>query len=268
MTELKLDRPIVCFDIESTGVLPMRDRIVELAVLKIFPDGRRSSAVTRINPGMPIPAAATAIHGITDADVADSPQFADVALKLQTFLDGCDLAGYNILNFDVPMLENEFRRVGVEFSTEGRKLIDAYAIFCRLYPRTLGAAYEFFCNRKLEGAHGAEADTAATWEVLLGQLARHPELPRDAAGLAAFGESRDPDAVDRTRRFKWAGNEVVVNFGKNSGRPLREIAVQDPTFLNWIIRNDFPEEVKNICRNALRGVFPERKTDNAGNAEA
>ncbi len=262
MAELKLERPIVCFDLESTGVVPARDRIVELAVLKIHPDGHRRSAVTRLNPGIPIPPSATAVHGITDADVADAPSFPDVAEKLWHFLDGCDLAGYNIQGFDVPMLQCEFARAGLEFKLEGRRLIDAYTIFCKLYPRTLSAAYEFFCGAKLEGAHGAEADTAATWEVLLGQLAKHPELPNEVAALAAFCDARDPDAVDRTRRFKWRDGEVVVNFGKNAGRPLREIAVQDPGFLNWIIRNDFPDEVKEICRNALRGIFPERKAEN------
>ncbi len=266
MTELKLERPIVCFDIESTGVLPSRDRIVEIAVLKIHPDGRRSEAVTRLNPGIPIPPAASAVHGITDADVADAPAFADVAEKLARFLDGCDLAGYNILNFDVPMLQAEFARVGCDFSLEGRKLVDAYAIFCKLYPRTLSAAYSFFCGKTLEGAHGAGADARATWEVLLGQVARHPELSPDVAALAEFSDQRDPDMLDRTRRFKWVGSDVVVNFGKNTGRSLRDVALNDPSFLNWILRGDFSEEVKSICRNALLGQFPERK--NTGENES
>ena len=257
--DLKLERPLVVFDIESTGVNPMRDRIVELAVLKISPDGAMQSTVRRVNPEMPIPPGATAVHGITDADVADKPPFSVIATNFARYLDDCDLGGYNLLNFDVPLLQAEFQRAAVPFSLEGRRIIDVYNIFCKLYPRTLTAAYRFFCGRDLDDAHAAAADTQATWEVLLGQLARHPELPRDVAGLAAFSEMIDPDGVDRTRRFKWQGDEVIVNFGKNAGRPLKEIAEQDPGFLRWIVRSDFPDDVKQIASDALIGKFPVRK---------
>ena len=256
--ELQLNRPLVIFDLESTGVTPNRDRIVELAVLKIFPDGSRQSAVRRVNPEMPIPPSATAIHGISDADVADCPTFGVIAANLARYLEGCDLGGYNIVNFDIPMLQAEFQRAGVPFSMDGRKVVDVYQIFCKLFPRTLTAAYKFFCGGELEDAHSADADTAATWEVLLGQLARHPELPRGLEELAAFSDMTDPDALDRTRRFKWRDGEVVVNFGKNSGRTLKDIAENDPGFLRWIIRSDFPEDVKTIAVNALSGRFPER----------
>ena len=256
---LNLDRPLVVFDIESTGVVPQRDRIVEIAVMKVMPDGTSRTTVRRLNPGMPIPPGATAVHGITDADVADCPMFEDIAEKLYAYLDGCDLAGYNIQGFDIPLLENEFKRVGLEFNTASRKVIDAYNIFCKLYPRTLTAAYKFFCGKDLEGAHGAAADTEATWEVILGQLAKHPELPRTAAELSDFADITDPDALDRTRRFKWNGEDVVVNFGKYSGRSLRDIAENEPGFLRWIIKNDFPDDVREIAGNALIGKFPERK---------
>lgn len=258
MMDLKLERPLVVFDIESTGVVPARDRIVELATLKIMPDGSSTSSCRRLNPEMAIPPSATAVHGIADADVADEPTFAMIAEHLAAYLDGCDLGGYNIITFDIPMLQAEFQRAGVPFSIEDRHLIDGYTIFCRLYPRTLSAAYSFFCGREHEGAHGAAADTAATWEVLKGQLAKHPELPRDVAELAAFSRNSDPDAIDSTRRFKFRDGEAVVNFGKNAGRPLRDIAENDPGFLRWIIRSDFPEEVKEIARNALAGTFPTR----------
>ncbi len=257
--ELKLERPLAVFDIESTGVMPQRDRIVEIAVLKIFPDGRTQNTTRRLNPEMPIPAGASAIHGITDDDVKDCPPFLIIAEKLFNYLADCDLCGYNITGFDIPMLETEFRRAGFEFKTEDRKVIDVYNIFCKLYPRTLTAAYQFFCGKELEGAHGAAADTAATWEVLLGQLARHPDLPRDAVALADFSDLLGADAVDRTRRYKWNDNEVVINFGKNAGRSLRELASNDPGFLRWIVRSDFSEEVKEIANNALLGKFPERK---------
>ncbi|MBQ7696457.1 MAG: 3'-5' exonuclease [Lentisphaeria bacterium] len=261
---LKLDRPVAVFDIESTGIVPTRDRIVEIAVLKITPDGQSRSTVRRLNPGMPIPPGASAVHGIHDADVADCPMFADIAEKLNTYLAGCDLAGYNLCTFDIPMLQAEFKRAGIDFSMEGRRVVDAYNIFCRLFPRTLSAAYKFFCGRDLEGAHGAAADTAATWEVIQGELAMHPELPRDYAGLAAYCEENEPDMVDRTRRFRWMGDEVVVNFGKYAGRSLKDIAQNEPGFLRWIMRSDFPEEVQKIASDALMGKYPQKKNGGTG----
>ena len=180
--DLKLERPLVVFDIESTGVNPMRDRIVELAVLKISPDGAMQSTVRRVNPEVPIPPGAAAVHGITDADVADKPPFSVIAANFARYLDDCDLGGYNLLNFDVPLLQAEFQRAAVPFSLEGRRIIDVYNIFCKLYPRTLTAAYQFFCGRDLNDAHAAAADTQATWEVLLGQLARHQRNDRPGRG--------------------------------------------------------------------------------------
>ena len=257
--ELVLERPLVFFDIESTGTNPYRDRIVEIAVIKVMPDGSREDVVRRINPCMPIPAGASAVHGIYDADVADSPTFDVIAHNLYNYLEGCDLAGYNIVKFDVPMLQEEFKRCGLELSIKERKLIDVFNIFCRLYPRTLSAAYEFFCGGNLEDAHSALADTDATVSVLLGQLAKHPELPREMAGLAEFSSARDADFVDSEGRLKFSGDEVVVNFGKNSGRRLRDLASEDPGFLRWMLRSDFSEEVKTVIKNALAGEFPTRK---------
>ena len=257
--DLVLERPLVFFDIESTGTNPYRDRIVEIAVIKVMPDGTREDIVRRINPTIPIPEGASAVHGIYDADVADAPTFDVIAHNLFNYLDNCDLAGYNIVKFDVPMLQEEFKRCGLVLDMKERKLIDVFNIFCRLYPRTLSAAYEFFCGGNLEDAHSALADTDATVSVLLGQLAKHPELPREMAGLAEFSAARDADFVDSEGRLKFSGSEVVVNFGKNSGRRLRDLAVEDPGFLRWMLRSDFSEEVKNIIRNALSGKFPERK---------
>ncbi len=257
--ELVLERPLVFFDIESTGTNPYRDRIVEIAVIKVMPDGSREEVVRRINPGMPIPAGASAVHGIYDADVADAPTFDVIAHNLYNYLDGCDLAGYNIVKFDVPMLQEEFKRCGLELSMRDRKLIDVFNIFCRLYPRNLTAAYKFFCGGDLEDAHSALADTDATVAVLLGQLAKHPELPREMAGLAEFSAARDADFVDPEGRLKFSGDEVVINFGKNSGRRLRDLASEDPGFLRWMLRSDFSDDVKNIIKNALAGDFPTRK---------
>ena len=261
MFDLKLERPLIIFDLETTGTVIARDRIVEISVVKILPDGTRSVKTRRLNPEMQIPPQATEIHGISDADVANEPTFKSVSKNLLALFDGCDLGGYNVLKFDVPVLINEFSRAGLEFSIEGRRIIDAYSIFCKLYPRTLSGAYKFFCGKDLEGAHGAEADTLATAEIFEAQLSRHPELPRDLDQLHQFSDNSNPDSVDSSGRFKWSGDEVVVCFGKNSGIALKKLAVDDPNFLKWIIRVDFPEDVKDIARNALIGKFPVKKSN-------
>ena len=257
--DLVLERPLVFFDIESTGTNPYRDRIVEIAVIKVMPDGSRQEVVRRINPSMPIPAGASAVHGIYDDDVKDAPTFDVVAQNLYNYLEGCDLAGYNIVKFDVPMLQEEFKRCGLTLSMQNRKLIDVFNIFCRLYPRNLTAAYKFFCGGNLEDAHSALADTDATVAVLLGQLAKHPELPRETAGLAEFSAARDADFIDSEGRLKFSGDDAVINFGKNSGRRLKDLAAEDPGFLRWMLRSDFSEDVKAVIQKALQGEFPTRK---------
>ena len=257
--DLVLERPLVFFDIESTGTNPYRDRIVEIAVIKVMPDGSRQEVVRRINPSMPIPAGASAVHGMYDDDVKDAPTFDVVAQNLYNYLEGCDLAGYNIVKFDVPMLQEEFKRCGLTLSMQNRKLIDVFNIFCRLYPRNLTAAYKFFCGGNLEDAHSALADTDATVAVLLGQLAKHPELPRETAGLAEFSAARDADFIDSEGRLKFSGDDAVINFGKNSGRRLKDLAAEDPGFLRWMLRSDFSEDVKAVIQKALQGEFPTRK---------
>lgn len=253
---LNLTRPLVFFDLETTGTRPEFDRIVEIAIIKHYPDGRDETTVRKLNPQMHIPEEASAVHGITDADVAECPTFGDIAGNLFKYLADCDLAGYNIIKFDVPLLVNEFRKCGIDFDLKDRKLVDVFNIFCKLYPRNLSSAYEFFCGKKLEDAHSASADTTATLEVLAGQLARHSELPRELAALAEFSDNRRPDSIDAAGRFRWSGSDAVVNFGKNYGRKLSDISENDPGFLRWIIRSDFPEDVKKIASDALVGKFP------------
>lgn len=256
MSLLKLERPIVFFDLETTGTNIVRDRIVELSVVKVFPDGCRETHTRLINPEMPIPEGASAIHGITDADVAGQPVFSVVAANLLRYFDGCDIGGYNIIKFDIPLLINEFNRVGLQFDMTGRKVVDAYSIFCKLFPRTLGDAYRVFCGKELEDAHSAEADTLATLEVVLGQIGKHPEIGATVAELHKFSENNNPDNIDSQGRFRWSGADVIVGFGKYSGRLLSEIATNEPGFLKWIIRSDFPDDVKKIAADALSGVFP------------
>jgi DNA polymerase III subunit epsilon len=261
MLKLNLERPLVVFDLETTGVNFQSDKIVEISVIKVMPDGTQQIKTRRINPEMPIPAEASAIHGIYDKDVENEPTFKDISKNLYLYLEDCDLSGYNLIKFDVPMLVAEFKRVGLDFEVKSRRLIDAFVIFRKMFPRSLTGAYKFFCGKELEGAHGAEADTLATLEVLAAQLDKYDELPKSMDELHDFCDETDPDAVDSTGKFKWVGENVVVNFGKNSGTALRTIAVNNPGFLRWMMRGDFAEDAKNIAQNAMSGIFPEKKSE-------
>ncbi|MCP3965562.1 MAG: 3'-5' exonuclease [Lentisphaerae bacterium] len=262
MEELVLEKPMIFFDLETTGTSVVKDRIVEMSVIKLMPGGEKIIKTLLVNPEMPIPSGASEVHGITDEKVADAPTFKVIADNLLKYFDGCDVAGYNIIKFDIPMMVNEFKRCGIDFPMEGRRVVDAFNIFCKIFPRTLTAAYKLFCGKDLEGAHGAEVDTLATIEVLMGQLKKHPELPRDADGLHEFSDMTDPNSIDKAGRFKWSGNDPIVTFGKNSGTTLRELATTNPGFFKWILNADFPEDTKEIAAKALRGEFPKR-TENA-----
>lgn len=265
------DRPIIFFDLETTGVNLFADRIVELSVLKIFPDGTRETRTRRLNPEMHIPEEASAVHGIYDADVENEPTFRRISKNLYIFFEGCDLGGYNILKFDIPMLIREFARAGLTFTTAGRRIVDAYNIFCRMEPRTLSAAYKFFCGKDMQNAHSAEADTLATYEIFEGEIQKYsqytagqlPEeiekFPETLDELHQFCNQNQMTAIDPEGRFRWKDNEAVVAFGRNSGTPLRKLAVDNPDFLRWIIRSDFSPEVKKIASDALKGVFPVRE---------
>jgi len=248
---LALDRPVVFFDTETTGVNPRADRIVEIACVKIFPDGRREEWVRRVNPGLPIPPASTAIHGIRDEDVRTLPTFREVARELADFLEGCDLAGYNISGFDLPALRVEFLRAGIAFDVAGRRLLDAQRIFFVREPRHLSAAARFYCQAEHDGAHGALADAEMTLRVLEGQLARYPDIPRSVSQLhELFCAGLDQD-LDPEGRFRLIHGEPTVNFGKNRGRSLREMSREEPGFLRWILKGDFSEPVKEIARRYL-----------------
>ncbi|MFA6714529.1 MAG: 3'-5' exonuclease [Victivallaceae bacterium] len=259
MKYLKLERPLIFFDLETTGVSISNDRIVEISVVKVFPDGNRQITTRRINPQMPIPPGASEVHGIYDKDVEHEPAFEHIAVNLFNYFADCDLAGYNILRFDIPLLSAEFKRCGLEFSAAGRHVIDAFNIFCKKFPRDLSNAYHFFCGKTMENAHSAEADTLATLDILEGQLEMYSDLPRELPELSEFCDMSDPDALDQGGRFKWQDGRVIVNFGKNSGTALRDIAVNNPGFLQWIVKADFADDAKKIASDALRGIFPEEK---------
>lgn len=244
--KLNLKRPIVFFDLETTGVDASKDRIVEISMVKVMPDGEEIVKTRRINPGMPIPPEATAIHGITDADVAGEPKFAQIARSLEQFIRGCDFGGFNSNRFDLPMLVEEFMRAGVEVDDfKRRKFIDVQNIFHKKEQRTLVAAYKFYCDKELEGAHSAEADTRATYEVLKAQLDRYDDLENDVDALAAF--SCRAEAADYAGRILFNDKgEEVFGFGKYKGRSVAEVFREEPSYYAWMMNGDFPLYTKRV----------------------
>lgn len=243
--KLNLERPLIFFDLETTGTNITRDRIVELSYIKVYPDGNEESKSRRINPEMPIPAESTAIHHITDADVANEPTFRQIAKSLLAIFEGCDIAGYNSNKFDVPLLIEEFNRAGLTFNLEGRRFIDVQNIFHKMEQRTLVAAYKFYCGKNLEDAHSAQADTRATYEVLMSQLDRYESLKNDVKALADF--SRSGRSLDLAARIILNEKDVpVFNFGKHKGESVVEVFRREPSFYAWMIQGDFPKNTKDV----------------------
>jgi len=253
---LRLARPLLVFDLETTGTSVADDRIVELAVVRLLPDGSRQSRAWRMNPGMPIPPAATAVHGLCDADVAGCPRFAELAEELAAVFEGCDLAGFNCERFDIPLLRAEFARTGRSFPAPDVAVVDAFGIFVKREPRDLGAAVRTFLGREHVGAHGAAADAEATADVLAAQLQRYADLPLTVPELHAA--LRDERYVDPDRKLRWQDDEAVFAFGKHDGRPLRMVAREHPDYLEFILSKDFPPALREIVREAQLGRFPRR----------
>ena len=237
--KLKLERPLVFFDLETTGTNPSTDRIVEISLIKVMPDGREMEHSHRINPGIPIPASSTAIHHITDADVANEPKFSDIAAKLNKWLEGCDMAGYNSNKFDVPLLMEEFKRAGIPFDTSGRRFVDVQNIFYAMEPRTLVAAYRFYCGKDLEGAHSATCDTHATYEVLMSQLDRYEDLQNDVEKLSKIGQKRTLDLAGRIAEDE--NGNPVFNFGKYKGQKVEDVFKRDIGYYSWMMQGEFPQ---------------------------
>ncbi len=240
---LQLSRPIAFIDLETTGVDLCNDRIVEIAIVKLQTDGSRQTKTLLINPGMPIPAESSAIHGITDDKVKDKPGFKEVANVIKQFLDNCDLGGYNSNRFDIPLLMEEFLRAGIDVDLTDRKMIDAQHIFYQMEPRTLTAAYKFFCQKELENAHSAEVDILATIEVLESQVMKYEKLGRTVESiLGCIGEDK---IVDYARRFSFNDKgEEVFNFGKYKGRSILGTLETEPQYYDWMMRSDFPLHTK------------------------
>ena len=250
---LDLKRPLAFFDLETTGTDPLRDKIVEIAVIRVEPSGGRVAVTHRVNPERPIPPDATAVHGIGDADVATAPKFRELARGILDVLTDADLAGFNVRRFDVPMLDREFRDCGFDLALAERRIVDVMTIFHRKEPRDLTAAVRFFLDRDHAGAHGAGADAEASLDVFAAQLARYPDLPRSVDDIDAWCNPVPAGAVDRTGKFVLREGEVVFAFGKQKGRPLREVARAQRDYLEWILKQDFPEDARTLVEKALRG---------------
>ncbi len=246
--KLKLRNPLIFFDLETTGADVVKDRIVELSYLKVYPDGSEETRTWRINPQIPISPEATAIHGISYDDIKDSPTFQQIAQTLVNEFDGCDFAGFNSNKFDIPLLAEEFLRTKVDFDLKKRKFVDVMVIFMKMEQRNLAAAYRFYCNRELDNAHSAEADTRATFEILKAQIARYSDLENDVDALSGF--SAHTRNVDYMGRIIYNDQDVeIINFGKYKGVPVEEVLEKDPGYYGWIMNADFPLYTKKVLTN-------------------
>lgn len=245
--ELKLERPLAIFDLETTGTNLAKDRIVEIAVLKVMPGGHVHEKQSIVNPQMSIPPQVSAIHGITDEDVKDAPTFNQVAKAFYLFLEGCDLAGFNAIRFDLPILVEEFHRAGVIFDFTGRRLVDVQRIYHQMEPRNLSAAYKYYCEKDLEDAHSAMVDVKATYEVLKSQLDRYGNsLKNDMDFLHEF--SKDGDYVDLGKRMYYDNGIEMFNFGKHKGKAVTDVFKTEPSYYDWIMKSEFPVDFKEKIR--------------------
>jgi len=246
--ELHINRPLAFIDLETTGTNLAKDRIVEIAVMKLMPDGNVHEKETLVNPEMPIPAQVTAIHKISDAEVKDAPTFSQVAKSFFLFLDDCDLCGFNSIRFDLPILVEEFHRAGVTFDLSNRRFVDVQRIFHVMEPRNLKAAYKFYCEKNLEDAHTAMADVKATYEVLKAQLDRYNgSLKNDVDFLHEF--SKDGDYVDLGKRMYYNNGLEIFNFGKHKGKSVMEVFKAEPSYYDWILKSEFPFEFKEKVKS-------------------
>lgn len=242
---IQLHKPIVFFDLETTGINIASDRIVEISIIKVSPNGEEFRKTFRINPEMPIPPQSTAVHGISDADVADCPKFKQLAKELIKIFADADIAGYNSNKFDVPLLAEEFIRAGVDFDLKKRNFVDVMSIFMKKEPRNLSAAYKFYCNADLENAHSANADTEATYEVFKAQVDRYSDIGNDIQEISKF--STYNNNADFMGRFIYdADHNVVVNFGKYKGQKLTYVFEKDTAYYDWMMKGEFPLYTKKV----------------------
>ncbi len=262
---LNLKNPIAFFDLEATGTNIATDRIVEVSVVKLHPGGEKEIYTKRVNPGVSIPLESSLIHGIYDADVKDSPSFKDISRELMSFFDSADLSGFNVLKYDIPLLTEEFHRAGLEFHLDKRNLLDAQKIFHLMEKRNLSSAYKFYCDKTLENAHSAEADTLATLEVFEAQVLKYlgseaEDLKGNKLGVFENDMKKIHDLVN-TNMVDLAGRFVldsqgieVFNFGKHKGKPVSTVLSEEPGYYDWMMRGDFPVDTKRkLTQIKLRG---------------
>ena len=284
---IRLDKPLVFIDLETTSTDKETTKIVEISLIKYFPNGEKETLTLEIDPEIGIPREASNVNHFTNEKLQGCPKFRLIAQGLKEFLNDCHLGGYNIIDFDTYVLKKEFERARIEFNLNSRALIDSMVIFHKKVPkeklqdtirkifgleiddkdiqeftsRTLTTAYKLYCGKKLLKAHGANADITASVEIFTAQLEQYPELPKDIYELSTYCTSKNPEYVDRYGKFKWVNGEAVLSFGnKHNGKTLKEVARIDAGYLRWIITQDFKEEIKQICQNALRGIFPNEQT--------
>lgn len=261
--KLNLTKPIVFFDLETTGINIAKDRIVEIAILKIHPNGNKESKTWLVNPEMEIPKEASDIHGITNEQLVTEPTFKELAAEVSTMITGCDLAGFNSNRFDIPLLAEELMRAGVDFDMNDRKAIDVQVIFHKKEQRTLSAGYQFYCGKELEGAHGAEADTNATYEILLAQLEKYGDIGTSVDELS--------DYSSHGKRADFAGfilmndkEQEIFSFGKYKGRTVEEVFKENPGYNAWIQNADFPLYTKKV----LKGIKARMSAPKKGMTDA
>ena len=257
--QLRLQRPIIFFDLETTGTNITHDRIVEISIIKVLPSGEEQERTRRINPEMPIPAEATAIHHITDADVANEPTFRQLAKSLAEIFADCDIAGFNSNRFDIPLLLEEFHRAGIVLDLSKTRFVDVQTIYHKMEPRNLSAAYKYYCGQDLEAAHSANADTRATLEVLKAQLDKYPELTNDVTALSEFScHNRNVDFAGRL--IYNDANKEVINFGKYKGQLAEDVLRRDPGYYSWVQQGDFQQNTKDAFARIRLRIDAARRT--------
>ncbi|PHR48138.1 MAG: DNA polymerase III subunit epsilon [Fluviicola sp.] len=266
--KLNIQKPLAIFDLETTGLDISADRIVEIAILKVSPDGKEEKYEKRINPEMNISGESTSIHGISNADVKDCPTFSELADEIATFIGEADLAGFNSNKFDIPLLAEEFLRVKHPFKTGERKFIDVQNIFHKMEQRTLVAAYKFYCDKDLTNAHSADADVIATYEVLKAQIERYEEVENDVSFLAEFSTQNKNKILDFAGRIAQNENgEAIYNFGKHKGKTIAEIAESEPGYYGWMLNGNFPRYTKAVLKQEMESIKAKRQEQKKIQAE-
>jgi DNA polymerase-3 subunit epsilon len=261
---LNLKRPLAIFDLETTGLNITKDRIVEIGIIKVYPNGTEENFSRRVNPEIPIPLETSLIHGIYDLDIVNEPTFKEIAEELVQFIADSDLAGYNSNKFDIPVLSEELLRVGNNFDVSNRKFIDVQNIFHKMEQRTLAAAYLFYCNKSIENAHNALADTSATWEVLKAQVLKYENLEKNIDYLSNFSKAGNYNLLDFAGRIAInEDGEAMYNFGKNKGKTIKEISISEPGYYGWMLNADFPLYTKQCLKKEMEKIKKESILDNS-----